>query len=55
MIVTSALRQPNWRATTAINSSLALPSTGGDLRWASQVPASDSANVLARAFGLTLT
>ncbi|MFZ1100183.1 MAG: hypothetical protein WAN26_12360 [Steroidobacteraceae bacterium] len=42
-------------ATSAINSSFALPSIGADLTRASQAPPSASSNDLSRELGLTLT
>jgi len=47
--------QPKCLAIRATNSVLALPSTGGDLIWASRMPLSPSVSRLRRTFGLTLT
>jgi len=50
---TSDFRQLKCLATRAINSSLALPSTGGDLSCATNVPSSFCSSKLARELGLT--
>src|SRR6185503_665811 len=51
---TPDFRHPKCLATSAISSSFALPSTGGDLMWASHVPSSFCSSRLARELGLTL-
>ena len=53
LMETSDFRQQKCFATRAINSSFALPSTGGDLSWASHVPSSLSTSRLVRELGLT--
>jgi hypothetical protein len=55
LIDTADLRHLKWSATSAMSSSLALPSTGGDRSRASQVPPSTGSNALVRELGLTLT
>src|SRR4051794_9615031 len=54
-IVTADARQPNCRATSVTSSSLALPSTGGAFKRATQLPSSSSANDDSRERGLTFT
>src|SRR5512132_1306263 len=54
-IDTCALRTPKRRATSAITSAFALPSTGDALTHASQVPSPRSSSDDIRAFGLTRT
>src|SRR6266545_3330515 len=51
---TAALRHWKCSATKAMSSSLALPSTGGDFSFASQVPSAACAREEARALGFTL-
>src|SRR6267143_686141 len=51
---TAALRHWKRSATKAMSSSLALPSTGGDFSFASQVPSAACAREEARALGFTL-
>ena len=55
LIDTRDFGRPNCRATSAMSSALALPSTGGDLSVASQVPSASCSRALTRAFGFTLT
>jgi hypothetical protein len=55
LMETADLGQAKRRATNAISSSLALPSTGSDFSCASQMPSSPGpSSVLIRALGLTL-
>src|SRR5664279_1508799 len=54
LMETADLRQRKWPATRASSSAFALPSTGGALSWASQVPSSACVRRLAREPGLTL-
>src|SRR5262249_279824 len=54
-IETADLRQRKRSATSAISSSLALPSTGGALTCATQVPSSPCSSALTRERGLTFT
>ena len=51
---TPDFRHPKCLATSAISSSFAFPSTGGDLMRASHVPSSFCSSRLARELGLTL-
>jgi hypothetical protein len=55
LIEIADLGHPKCRAINAINSLLALPSTGGDFSWASHGPLSTFSRVLTRALGFTLT
>jgi hypothetical protein len=55
LIETADFGQPKWPATRATSSWLALPSTGGDLSCARQMPPSNSSSALRRAFGFTFT
>jgi len=55
LIDTSDLRHWKCFATSAISSSFALPSTGGDLTWASHIPSSLSSRTLTRELGFTFT
>ena len=55
LIDTCVLRTPKCCAISATNSAFALPSIGGDLMRATQVPSSSCSRAEARAFGLTLT
>lgn len=56
LIETCALEQAKCFATRATSYWLALPSTGGDLSWASHiVPSLGSSSALTRALGLTFT
>lgn len=51
---TAAFGTPKRSATSTMSSALALPSTGGDLSRASQVPSGSGSSEETRAFGLTL-
>ena len=53
LIETPDFGQLKCLATSAISSALALPSTGGDLSWASQVPSSFCSSRLVRELGFT--
>ena len=55
LIVTADLAQPKCAAIRPMSSLLALPSTGGDLSLAIQVPSSACTSELAPEFGFTLT
>src|ERR1700694_3992532 len=55
LMETADLRHWKCSATSAISSSLALPSIGADLSRASQVPPSACSNALMRELGLTFT
>ena len=55
LIDTADLRHPKCWATSATNSSLALPSIGGDLSCANQMPPLVSSRALTRALGLAFT
>jgi hypothetical protein len=55
LIETADFGHAKCRAINAINSLLALPSTGGDFSWASQGPLSTSSRALTREFGFTFT
>jgi hypothetical protein len=55
LMVTADLAALKCMATKPISSALALPSTGGDLRLARNVPSSSELKLLSRALGLTLT
>src|SRR5262249_38029317 len=52
---TAALRQWDRSATRATRSCFALPATGGDFNFASQVPSGSCSSDDVRAFGFTLT
>lgn len=52
---TDAFLQPKWAAIKPISSALALPSTGGDLSDAVQVPSAAWAKAETLAFGFTFT
>src|SRR6185437_1159082 len=52
---TSALRHRNCSATNAMSSSLAFPSTGGDLRRATHVPSGDWVSDVVLDLGFTFT
>jgi hypothetical protein len=54
LMLTTAFAQPICAATKPINSRFALPSTGGDLICATQVPSSANVKLLCLALGLTL-
>lgn len=55
LIVTAAFLHLNCSATSAISSAFALPSTGGDFSFATQVPSGACVSEATRARGVTLT
>jgi hypothetical protein len=55
LIVTAPLLHLNCSATRAINSALALPSTGGDFNFATHVPSADCVSEETRERAVTLT
>ncbi len=54
-MLTAAFTTPKWSATSAINSALALPSTGGDLSRASYSSSLTAVSALTRERNFTLT